>query len=264
METRTYTILTAKQEEVMKKLNRLAKKAKKYDIPFYFSEGEPYAITKNQKNENGYVIENKYEVYDLTINSEVIKKNGYTVLAHLEHSVTGNIVNVFEGELQKEWISRDAFCEHCNANHNLKYTFMVSNGKEIKQVGRSCLKEYCGIDPQMIGIFNAFYDEIEEDTADGYDWHEPIDFVYDATEVLAASIEITKEQGYIRSDEYNSNKGMLIKKISMSHPSEKAIKEAEAMGKEILAMDIDTAVETYLNNLCQVYRKESPEGADCS
>ena len=247
MENNTYTILMEKREEVEKKLNRLQKKAQKYDIPFSVSYGEPYSITLKQKNEYEVIVENMYEVFDLTIESEVIRKDGYTVLAHIEHAINGNIVNVFEGEMKKEWVSLPPFCEHCNSNHNLKFTFIVANGAEQKQVGRTCLKDYCGIDPQVIGMFNAFYGELEEYTADGYDFREHIDMVYDTTNTLAHAIEITAEQGYIKSDERDSNKGKLIKRCA--DYNREYHKQAEEMEKAILAMSIEEAIDARLNNV---------------
>lgn len=248
METNTYTILEEKREDVEKKLKRIAKKAQKYDIPFSYSEGDCYCITKKHKNEYGYIVENHYEVYDLTIESEVVIKDGYTVLAHIEHADNGNIVNTFVGDTQTEWITMKPFCEHCNSNHNLHYTFIVDNGTERKQVGRTCLKDYCGIDPQMIGAFNAFFEELEEDTADGYDFREPIPMVYDATQILGLAIKVTKEQGYIKSDEFQSNKGEIIKHCS-EYISEEYLAEAEKMAKDILDLSLEDAVAFCLNNV---------------
>ena len=246
MDTNTYTILECKREDVEKKLKRLQKKAQKYDIPFSVSFGEPYAITRKEKNEYEVIVENMYEVFDITIESEVIRKDGYTVLAHIEHAQNGNIVNVFEGEIDKEWVTLPPFCEHCNSNHNLKFTFIVANGAERKQVGRTCLKDYCGIDPQVIGMFNAFYGEIEEDTYEGYDFREPIDLVYDTTSILAHAIDVTTEQGYIKSEERNSNKGYIIKHCC---DTPKAMAKAEEMEKAILAMSLEEAIDARLNNV---------------
>ena len=249
METNTYTILEEKREDMEKKLRRLEKKAKKYDIPFSVSYGEPYAIEIKRTDDFGKKYTQKYEVFDLTIESETIRKDGYTVLAHIEHGDDGNVVDVFEGQMQTEWVNIKPFCAHCNANHNLKYTFMVSNGNEIKQVGRTCLKEYCGIDPQMIGMMNSFHDDIDEYTPDGYDFGEGLPCVYDAVEVLAFAIEAIKKQGYVKSDERDSNKGEIIKAVGHRHPSKELLAEAETMAKAIAEMSVEEAVNARLNNV---------------
>ena len=248
METNVYPILVEKQEEVNKKLKRLQKKAEKYNVPFSASYGEPYVITKKQKNEFEQIVENHYEVVDLTLTSDVIRKDGYTVIAYLEHANNGNIVNVFVGDVQKEWVTMPPFCEHCNANHNLRHTFIVDNGKEQKQVGRTCLKEYCGIDPQVIGMVNAFYGEIEEYTTDGFDFSERIPLVYDSVHMLAHAIDITAEQGYVKSDEYNSNKSYLIKHCN-DNPKQSGYDKALEMAKAIMEMPLEVAIDNYLNNV---------------
>ena len=251
METNTYTVLEEKRADVEKKIKRIAKKAQKYEFPFDVTYGEPYAYTVTHRDDFGEKYEIKYEVFDLTINSETIKKGDYTVLAHLEHGDKGNIVNVFKGEAQSEWVTRKPFCEHCGANHGLKITFMVSDGKETKQVGRTCLKDYCGIDPQMIGIMNQFYEDLAEDDPERLDFGMAhIVPVYDTTEALALAIDIMKEQGYVKSDERDSNKSKLWKNLDKRvMPSEEAQKRAEEMSKAISAMDIETAVSARLNNV---------------
>lgn len=246
--TNTYVILEEKREELEKKLNRLAKKAQKYGVPFSVSYGENYAMDIERTDDFDEKYTETYEVFDFTLESEVIKKDGYTVIAHIEHASNGNIVTTFGCDAKAEWVQMGAFCEHCNSNHNLKYTFLVSNGKEIKQVGRTCLKDYCGIDPQVIAMMNEFTGELEDYTIEGYDFREPIPCVYDATEVLAHAIDITNEQGYIKSDEPDSNKAMLIKRIS-DRPSASAVAEAEKMAEAIKAMSVEESVDAMINNV---------------
>ena len=244
----TYTILTDVREEVEKKLKRYGKKAQKYNVPFSFSFGEPYCKSVKRKNDYGFVVENKYEVCDLTINSEVIKKGNYTVIAHIDHSLSENVVDVFHGETQKKWVTLSPFCEHCNSNHNLKYTFIVTDGKEEKQVGRNCLKDYCGIDPQMIGIANEFSEELKQFSPERYNL-DGISLAYDAEEVLAFAIETVREQGYRKSDEYKSNKSIVSKKIDEGHPNRLLVTEAHMMAQAIRDMSIDEAIDARLNNV---------------
>lgn len=50
------------------------------------------------------------------------------------------------------------FCEHCNANHNLRYTCIVryENG-DLKQIGYDCLKKVLGIEPAPKEIYSNEY-----------------------------------------------------------------------------------------------------------
>ena len=250
MITETYTILSEKMADVEKKLRRLEKKAGKYDIPLSYSFGEPYAIDVSHVGEDGRKYTEKYEVCDLTIESEVIRNGNYTVVARIQHELNGNIVNVFEGEMKPEWAKMHAHCDHCNGNHHQKVTVIVRNGEEEKQIGRTCLKEYCGIDPQMIGIFNSFADEVEEYSPDGYDFSTPLCHVFDSVKVLAYAIGAVKAQGYRKSDEWDSNKALIFNNVTNHyHIPEEDIREAEEMAEAIKNMSVEDAVDAMLNNV---------------
>lgn len=245
----TYMILEEKREEVAKKLRRLQKKAQKYNVPFTVTESEPYCHTVI-RDYDGRKVEERYEVYDLTIVSEVIKNDGYSIIARIEHCDDGNIVNVFDGEMQMEWAKIPAHCDHCNGNHHQKITVIVEKDGVQKQVGRTCLKEYCGIDPQTIGMFNQFFDDIEEYTMEGYDFDESIPHVYDTDTVLAHAIAVLRAQGYRKTDERDSNRDAVLKlTLDGERPTEEDLNKAKEMSAYIENMSIEDAVNARLDNV---------------
>ena len=247
--TNTYTILEEMREEVDKKLKRLQKKADRYGIPFSVSSTEPYGI-EIEHVVDGRKVKNIYEVYDLTIDGETIKNGDYTVLSRIEHTPSGNIVTVFKGEMKAEWAHMKAYCEHCHGNHWQKFTFIVTNGEESKQVGRTCLKDYCGIDPQTVGMFNEFFEDIEEYTADGYDFHESIPCAYETDSVLALAIQAYAEQGYRKSDEKDSNKSFIASALKEGRKASTEYWEpARKLSDAIKALSLDEAVDARLNNV---------------
>lgn len=247
--TNTYTILEEKRDEVAKKLRRLQKKAQKYNVPFVVTESEPYGHTVVRVID-GRKFEEKYEVYDLTIESEVIKNDGYSIIARIEHCDDGNIVNVFSGEMQVEWAKIPAHCDHCNGNHHQKITVIVEKDGVQKQVGRTCLKEYCGIDPQTIGMVNQFFDDIEEYTVEGYDFSEHIPHVYDTDIVLAHAIAVLREQGYRKTDERDSNRDAVLKlALEGVRPAEADYEKAKDMSAYIEEMSVEDAVSARLDNV---------------
>ena len=237
------------REEVEKKLKRLQKKAEKYGTLFSVTATEPYGYEVTH-NIDGRKVKRIYEVYDLAIESDIIKKDGYTILSRIEHTPTGNIVTVFEGEMQKEWAELPAHCDHCNGNHGQKFTFIVDNGEERKQVGRTCLKEYCGIDPQMIGAFNSFFEDMEAYTPDCYDFDKPIEYGYETNMVLALALEAYAKQGYRKSDEKDSNKEYIIDKLNHDEKASTEFwKPADELSKAIENMSLEDAIDAMLNNV---------------
>jgi len=258
METNTYTILEDKREEVEHLVKKYSHKAEKYNVPMEVSLGKPYAVKLpvfvtecGVQRKSGDML---VEVFDLTVSSDVIRNGNYTVIAKLEHLEGGNIVTTFDGvEADGNWKHIGCTCEHCKTNRDRKLTFIVrdENGND-KQVGRSCLKDYCGIDPQRIGIARDIeaifinYDVMEMDFDP--DRHSSCK-AYDTLEMLALSIGITKEHGYVKSGEPGSNKSIMCECCKGWRMTEAERLEAEAMADGIKAMPDEDTVFTVLGNV---------------
>lgn len=255
----TYTIPEALREDVSKKLAGKMKKAQKYGAPLIVTYGEPYykEIPVMVKDPVTHTIGKDgaewHEVFDLTIESEIIKKDGYSIIAKIEHFDEGNVVSPAPGiNHRPEWSKIPAHCDHCNGNHGQKITFIVRNDNgDEKQVGRTCLKDYCGIDPQAIGMANELIEIVEDLQADRCDFHAlGIRQATDIVDALALAILILKQQGYRRSDEQDSNKQRLRDMLSKNeHASEDCYKEAEEIVKTLCEMDQDTAIAYGLDNI---------------
>lgn len=239
MRTETYTIPESRREAIKKEIARYEKKASKYGTSMNFTFGEPYAVENAIMSTDGrtetkvgtYMV----EVFDLTIESEIIKKNGYTVAAKIEHLEGGNIVYAFGDEHKEEWNHCAPHCDHCKSNRFRNFTYIVKSDNDEKQVGSGCLKDYCGIDPQHIG----WSEELRAYFIDnGYD---PCSYksmykdstVYDPMNVLAYAIKVTKKQGYITSNEIGSNRGKVEEMVSKNVEIDN-MDEAKEMAEQIL------------------------------
>lgn len=84
------------------------------------------------------------------MSQSVIKSPDWEILAHLQQEVAGNVITkICAEEVNPEWHKLECVCEHCNTRRNRKSTYLVRNTKsgEVRQVGKTCLKEYTGIYP---------------------------------------------------------------------------------------------------------------------
>ena len=255
MEARTYTIPEDKREEVEKLVQRLQRKATRYNVPLEISMGKPHAAEVNYWGEDpftgGHVIvhTDMVEAFDLTINGGIVRNGNYSVIAMLEHLDGGNVVTTFgQTEVKDAWRHAGCTCEHCGINRDRKLTFIVSDGSSEKQIGRTCLKDYCGINPDGIGINNELHDvflDYDVNEVREYDPDRPvISLAYDTLEVLAVAIRITKRQGYVKSENpVNGNRWKMgceyeyHNLITPITPEERA--EAEAMAAEIVTLTED-------------------------
>ena len=100
----TFTVYAELAQEVSKKLDRLAKKAAGYGVPFSYAMGEehPQKVSVSDVDPVTNTIHKiaSYPVAAVDFEVEcdgLIRANGWTVLAKVEHSDKGNIVTTFGG-----------------------------------------------------------------------------------------------------------------------------------------------------------------------
>ena len=254
MEINTYCIPTGKRDEVEKLIARYQKKAARYGATLETTFGEPYikkvAVYENDyiKQEYVHVGDYHYEVCDLEIKSEIIKQNGWEVVAMIEHLEGGNIVTMTD-DIKPEWLTMPPYCEHCKANHGLRKTLIVrhESGAE-KQVGKTCLKEYCGINPQAIGWAKHLGDCLDIYEADHFDFYgSGLPRAYQTIDVLALAIGVYEKQGYIKVGSSTCNRDLIWEAIK-ERPSfsSELLNKARRMAEAVEALDDDQAFKANL------------------
>lgn len=234
-----YAVYASQAEEVSKRLDRIAKKAARYSIPFSYTMSEEYpkkvpVYAYDEANHCEYVKET-YTVaaVDIEIDcEELIRASGWKVLAHIEHGDLGNIVTgIGCDSIKNEWYKAPARCDHCNTNRKRTVTFIVENENgEQKQVGKSCLKEYTGISPEtavMWAEVRGLFPVME--IRDGWTGFAPSQMDETQT-VLAFAYESIKKEGYGRRDSDHSTFRAVLESLKRGpDPSDEAMKAAGKM-----------------------------------
>ena len=129
----TFTVYADQAEEVQKRLNRLAKKAAKYSVPFSWEIGEEHPETvrvyKHDEINHTEYEDSKYTVAAVDINVECddfIKANGWTLRAKVEHGDKGNIVKgIGDKPVPAAWYTAPACCEHCKTLKDSSSVFLL-------------------------------------------------------------------------------------------------------------------------------------------
>lgn len=77
---------------------------------------------------------------------------GYELVARIEHTEAGNIVNVVPGkECPESYRNEAPLCAHCGRKRNRKDTFLLcAPNNELIQVGRNCLADFLQVDPSAL------------------------------------------------------------------------------------------------------------------
>lgn len=252
--TMLFTVYASRADEVQKNLDRLAKKAAGYDVPFTYSKGEEHPqkvrvtavgpTCREQETITTYTV----AAVDFEIDCEqLIKANGWTVRAKIEHGENGNIVSCFGGwQAGTEWYTAPARCDHCGTNRFRSVTFICENeAGELKQVGRTCLKDYTGISPATA----AMWAEVTDICNEGFDCTEE-EFVgrgmtrmYETTLLLAHACDAIKEFGYRKTDASDSTRDQVMRRvIEGKEPSAEGMEKAEKIVGWLLELSEKAAV----------------------
>ena len=99
----TYIIPESERENVLKILARYQKKAMAYGTSLTVDAGEPYATKRNVYEEcidyttgtfsHSKVGEQMIEVFDLSIEGEIIRNGNYSVVAKIEHLAISSLLS---------------------------------------------------------------------------------------------------------------------------------------------------------------------------
>lgn len=232
----TVTVYNEKIEEVLKRLEAVRKKAEKYGSSFSYEIGEPYAaeikiMGIDHATSISYVKDTvRVEAVDVRYDDEMVRKDGWTAVAKVEHLDDGNLVTTFDGSGYPEaWHTVAPYCEHCRTNHQRTVTYMVQNvDGVIRQVGSSCLHDYTGIDPRLAVSFAALRNYLDEDAGVGCETYERsgASRLMNVESVIALACEAVKKFGYRKSDYPGSTKEWVLEHYRAYDFSKESEKEA--------------------------------------
>lgn len=258
----TYTIPEFKREDIQKRIARISRKAEKYGKALEVTYGEPYAkqvpVVEEQWSYADHCLERDVvsyrlvEVFDVSIDSDVVRQDGYTVVARIEHMDGGNVVNTFgDVEIKEAWLHVAGHCEHCGTNRMRRTTFIVrdQDGRDV-QVGKTCLTDYCGIDPALMLARQELDEILISEDMERLDWEalNGLPRAYDVIDLLALATRLYKKSGYVKSDRPGSNREQLEDLYMQENPTEQELEQAKAMAQVIDEMDDKDAISFLLND----------------
>ena len=144
---------------IKRELDRLNKKANRLGL-------EPLSLKvlgkKEEKQPNGDV----QVTHQVKIEGKSPVIGGYEFIANIEHTDVGNIINIAPNSsvksLPEEYRTAGATCDHCHTKRDRNNTFVLrdTKTKELKRVGRNCLKNFIpDVDPKNILAYAAMLEK---------------------------------------------------------------------------------------------------------
>lgn len=244
-----YTVYASRAEEVQKRLDRLAKKAAGFSIPFSYtvSDEHPETVRVRGVDRVNQTIQklSTYTVaavdFDVECN-DLIKANGWTIRARVEHGQNGNIVMGFgDKPVDPRWYTAPANCDHCKTNRFRSVTFFCENeAGEIRQVGRTCLKDYTGISPATAAMWAEVKDLLDEDMDCTYGEWETLrgGRMYGLDAVLAHAFDAISEFGYRKSECAGSTRDEVTKRVlEEQEPTAAGMEKAAKIREWLVGLD---------------------------
>jgi superfamily I DNA/RNA helicase len=141
--------------QIKKKFERLAKKANSLKI---------------QPPELAVESINSFPVrYQITFSFNPPSISGWTLLGILHHRNGNTEVHPMAGQqVPQQYQEAGPDCDHCETAQRRKDTFILQNeNKEVRQVGRTCLKDFFGgLNPEPIVYFSDAIDSLRKDISE--------------------------------------------------------------------------------------------------
>lgn len=281
-----YTVLTQVVEEITRKVNRIANKCRKANVPFIFNVGNSYQHPVHIRNtqDNGYSTY-MFNFTDIEIDCQ-FRHNGWHVLGCVQRK--DGILQCFfdNAELLNQYKDTDFHCDHCQkrVHRNSVVILENENTKERKVVGTSCVKEFTrGLDGNLIVslsdlteylksnvVFTQFYGKNANDLNCVSDMDEEwfrdrgllggIHRCYDIKKVVSCAASLIREYGFHSSQEEDKATWKFILDTMdryTSYVTEEDEREAEDAINWILNLNEDEQnASSYIFNLYQICKNE--------
>ena len=224
-EVKTYDIEERYYNHLVDRVEKINKRNSKYGIPPI----EVVVVKKDHRKESvesdrGWQETGKYLTwYTVKVVSKPPMIEGWEFVARIDHASDGNIIvkspnSKFNGSLVNMYGNRAPECDHCHTIRDRNATYVITNGRDTKAVGRSCLKDYVNGDPykfisyaetlsSLLGALKEYSEGTFEDTKGNVGSSK---ISYQIKSVIGIVYFLIKQFGYISSKKAHESADPLI------------------------------------------------------
>jgi|HigsolmetaAR203D_1030402.scaffolds.fasta_scaffold04330_2 hypothetical protein len=196
-----YLILKDLMPVLEDKIQKLQRRAKKLNLPTIRIEQDGEVVKKDR----GRV----YEFIRVRPMGDAPTLDGWEFIGTIRHTPEGNIIAVVPGsKYEAPAALRDArpMCDHCKTRRARNETYIVRNTKsrKVKQVGRSCLKDFLnghGSPEAVTAFFSTFrsFEEFLKSLRDRSETSGRDKYLLDVECLLTFAAQVAIDDGYFVS-----------------------------------------------------------------
>lgn len=173
--THTIPVVSGRLDEALKELQKLARKANRYGNPdIGVAVGDEFTETRVVDQWDGSTRKVSVRFTNLVVSGDPPIVGDHEFLAHIELTPNGNIIDANPEASQTvdtRYRQSTGHCDHCRTERRRRDVYIVlerATGEQL-QIGRTCLRDFMGIDdPRRIAQRFAFYRAISECEDDGW------------------------------------------------------------------------------------------------
>ena len=195
-------VVSTRVEEFLKKIKSYARRAEKYGMTAPVATEVRIETEIIALDAAGYAMYNLWHVFNVK-HPDLKLDGGWQFLGTVLHMGAENIINVFCSEDEFAELGLDCYrkakplCDHCKTTRRRKDTYLVlSTEGEVRQVGKSCLKDYMGRDAALgLGLISSLYG-MDDDGYDSYLSPKSRPSYWDPQTIIALSQAVIKRDGW--------------------------------------------------------------------
>lgn len=223
----TYEFPASRIEEAVASIDKANNKAKKAGIRERIKyKIETYEVRKLDANG----LEQVEERARLVLNRPTLQHNGWTFAGTMTwDEEVGLVTRMVPGEKVLEDV-RAKVCDVCNTTRHRKDTYLVQRGKEQKQVGSNCLKQFMGIAPESLWMLDYEPDMFKQggnlEPAGGVPWGEQR---RDSVEMLGLGLAAVETYGWTSRSAAYGDKQATVDRVEAVLTNAKHVPEAEKL-----------------------------------
>lgn len=226
----TVTILAEREQEALAAMRKLEKKAIKYGCPdIKFVRGEVRTEARTIfDGEQEYKIE--VQVVDYTLTGEAPVVGDYTFLAKVEFEDAGILLKETPGNIisiDQRFRNTDRHCDHCNSARRRNEVFVLQNnvtGEQV-QVGRTCLRDYTGIDTleHVMNRYKFFQHFREANFEDYLSFAKPVFYISTCLAQTFAAINVYGWMSKAQAGEFGTATVTRVADMNTQYPLDPAL-----------------------------------------
>ena len=102
-----------------------------------------YTEVSEKKYHAHFGLKLQVPLVEVTIHGQPLTVEGWEFIALIDHGEAANVLlHAPNSKVPKSYRNSDPYCDHCKTNRMRKRTVLLRKGRQYRQIGKTCLRDY--------------------------------------------------------------------------------------------------------------------------